>query len=100
MEFVHRLKSLLERAYHLQEEFEGVLGLSESSSHSSSDSSQGEWLEPASVWTNVDLQNSLKQDVHGGQNHRSLELLHFLQLQRLTGGFFVELQSIEIGVFL
>uniref|UniRef100_H2LEE9 Mitoguardin 1 n=1 Tax=Oryzias latipes TaxID=8090 RepID=H2LEE9_ORYLA len=45
MEFVHRLKSLLERAYHLQEEFEG-------------------WLEPASVWTNVDLQNSLKQDVH------------------------------------
>uniref|UniRef100_A0A3P9J3Y8 Mitoguardin 1 n=1 Tax=Oryzias latipes TaxID=8090 RepID=A0A3P9J3Y8_ORYLA len=38
MEFVHRLKSLLERAYHLQEEFEGVLGLSESSSHSSSSS--------------------------------------------------------------
>uniref|UniRef100_A0A3P9K9Z3 Mitoguardin 1 n=1 Tax=Oryzias latipes TaxID=8090 RepID=A0A3P9K9Z3_ORYLA len=42
MEFVHRLKSLLERAYHLQEEFEGVLGLSESSSHSSSSSSQAQ----------------------------------------------------------
>uniref|UniRef100_A0A8C7ZH98 Mitoguardin 1 n=1 Tax=Oryzias sinensis TaxID=183150 RepID=A0A8C7ZH98_9TELE len=40
MEFVHRLKSLLERAYHLQEEFEGVLGLSESSSHSSSSQAQ------------------------------------------------------------
>ncbi|XP_019962928.1 mitoguardin 1 [Paralichthys olivaceus] len=35
-EFIHRLKSLLQRAYHLQEEFEGVLGMSESSSHSNS----------------------------------------------------------------
>ncbi|XP_028283050.1 mitoguardin 1 [Parambassis ranga] len=33
-EFIHRLKSLLQRAYHLQEEFEGVLGMSEPSSHS------------------------------------------------------------------
>uniref|UniRef100_A0A3Q1F596 Mitoguardin 1 n=1 Tax=Acanthochromis polyacanthus TaxID=80966 RepID=A0A3Q1F596_9TELE len=32
-EFVHRLKSLLQRAYHLQEEFEGVLGMSEPSTH-------------------------------------------------------------------
>uniref|UniRef100_A0AAV2JZG4 Mitoguardin 1 n=1 Tax=Knipowitschia caucasica TaxID=637954 RepID=A0AAV2JZG4_KNICA len=31
-EFVHRLKSLLQRAYHLQEEFEGVLGMSACSS--------------------------------------------------------------------
>uniref|UniRef100_A0A673BK76 Mitoguardin 1 n=1 Tax=Sphaeramia orbicularis TaxID=375764 RepID=A0A673BK76_9TELE len=31
-EFIHRLKSLLQRAYHLQEEFEGVLGMSEPSS--------------------------------------------------------------------
>lgn len=31
-EFIHRLKSLLQRAYHLQEEFEGVLGMSGSSS--------------------------------------------------------------------
>ncbi|XP_040912141.1 mitoguardin 1 [Toxotes jaculatrix] len=35
-EFIHRLKSLLQRAYRLQEEFEGVLGMSEPSSHSSS----------------------------------------------------------------
>ncbi|XP_017266318.1 mitoguardin 1 [Kryptolebias marmoratus] len=35
-EFVHRLKSLLQRAYRLQEEFEGVLGMSEPSSRSSS----------------------------------------------------------------
>lgn len=35
-EFIHRLKSLLQRAYHLQEEFEGVLCMSEPSSHSSS----------------------------------------------------------------
>ncbi|XP_069548653.1 mitoguardin 1 [Brachyistius frenatus] len=33
-EFIHRLKSLLQRAYHLQEELEGVLGTSEPSSHS------------------------------------------------------------------
>lgn len=31
-EFIHRLKSLLQRAYHLQEEFEGVLGMSASNS--------------------------------------------------------------------
>lgn len=31
-EFIHRLKSLLQRAYHLQEEFEGVLGMSGSNS--------------------------------------------------------------------
>ncbi|XP_047446354.1 mitoguardin 1 [Mugil cephalus] len=35
-EFIHRLRSLLQRAYHLQEEFEGVLGVSEPSSHCSS----------------------------------------------------------------
>lgn len=35
-EFIHRLKSLLQRAYRLQEEFEGVVGMSEPSSHSSS----------------------------------------------------------------
>uniref|UniRef100_A0A672HS03 Mitoguardin 1 n=1 Tax=Salarias fasciatus TaxID=181472 RepID=A0A672HS03_SALFA len=34
-EFILRLKSLLQRAYHLQEELEGVLCLSEPSSHSS-----------------------------------------------------------------
>uniref|UniRef100_A0A3Q2QZ18 Mitoguardin 1 n=1 Tax=Fundulus heteroclitus TaxID=8078 RepID=A0A3Q2QZ18_FUNHE len=33
-EFIHRLKSLLQRAYRLQEEFEGVLGMSEPSSRS------------------------------------------------------------------
>nr|XP_046263554.1 mitoguardin 1 [Scatophagus argus] len=38
-EFIHRLRSLLQRAYSLQEEFEGVLGMSEPSSHSSSSSS-------------------------------------------------------------
>lgn len=36
-EFIHRLKSLLQRAYHLQEEFEGVLCMSEPSSHNSQD---------------------------------------------------------------
>uniref|UniRef100_A0A665XCG6 Mitoguardin 1 n=1 Tax=Echeneis naucrates TaxID=173247 RepID=A0A665XCG6_ECHNA len=35
-EFIHRLKCLLQRAYRLQEEFEGVLGMSEPSSHSNS----------------------------------------------------------------
>lgn len=40
-DFIHRLKALLHRAYRLQEEFEGVLGVSEPSSHSSS---QGESL--------------------------------------------------------
>lgn len=35
-EFIHRLKSLLQRAYSLQEEFEGVLCMSEPSSHSNS----------------------------------------------------------------
>uniref|UniRef100_A0A3B3CQL1 Mitoguardin 1 n=1 Tax=Oryzias melastigma TaxID=30732 RepID=A0A3B3CQL1_ORYME len=44
IEFVHRLKSLLERAYHLQEEFEGVLGLSESSSHTSSQAQMADLL--------------------------------------------------------
>ncbi|XP_007567467.1 mitoguardin 1 [Poecilia formosa] len=39
-EFIHRLKSLLQRAYRLQGEFEGVLGMSEPSSRSSS--SQGQ----------------------------------------------------------
>ncbi|XP_037538320.1 mitoguardin 1 [Nematolebias whitei] len=38
VEFIHRLKALLQRAYRLQEEFEGVLGTSEPSSHSSSSS--------------------------------------------------------------
>uniref|UniRef100_A0A7N8YAC4 Mitoguardin 1 n=1 Tax=Mastacembelus armatus TaxID=205130 RepID=A0A7N8YAC4_9TELE len=37
-EFITRLKSLLQRAYRLQEEFEGVLGMSEPSSHSNSQS--------------------------------------------------------------
>ncbi|XP_059201025.1 mitoguardin 1 [Centropristis striata] len=35
-EFIHRLKALLQRAYSLQEEFEGVLCMSEPSSHSNS----------------------------------------------------------------
>uniref|UniRef100_A0A8D3AK65 Mitoguardin 1 n=1 Tax=Scophthalmus maximus TaxID=52904 RepID=A0A8D3AK65_SCOMX len=35
-EFVHRLKSLLQRAYHLQEEFEGVLDVSEPEAHGNS----------------------------------------------------------------
>ncbi|KAM9789219.1 mitoguardin 1 [Neosynchiropus ocellatus] len=35
-EFLHRLKSLLQRAYRLQEEFEGVMGTSESSSSTNS----------------------------------------------------------------
>ncbi|XP_067385420.1 mitoguardin 1 isoform X2 [Channa argus] len=35
-EFIYRLKSLLQRAYHLQEEFEGLLGMSEPSYNSNS----------------------------------------------------------------
>eukprot|EP00063_Salmo_salar_P021976 XP_013996811.1 PREDICTED: protein FAM73A isoform X2 [Salmo salar] len=35
-EFVHKLELLLQRAYRLQEEFEGALGVSEPSSHSGS----------------------------------------------------------------
>lgn len=41
-EFIHRLKSLLQRAYSLQEEFEGVLCLSEVSSHSNSQDKMAE----------------------------------------------------------
>lgn len=33
-EFIHKLESLLQRAYRLQEEFEGALGMSEPSTHS------------------------------------------------------------------
>ncbi|XP_028834131.1 mitoguardin 1-like [Denticeps clupeoides] len=36
-EFIHRLESLLQRAYRLQEEFEGALGLSDPASHASAD---------------------------------------------------------------
>ncbi|XP_029930770.1 mitoguardin 1 [Myripristis murdjan] len=35
-EFIHKLESLLQRAYRLQEEFEGALGISEPSTHSNS----------------------------------------------------------------
>ncbi|XP_038147863.1 mitoguardin 1 isoform X1 [Cyprinodon tularosa] len=43
-EFILRLKSLLQRAYRLQEEFEGVLGMSEPSSHSSSQDQMADLL--------------------------------------------------------
>ncbi|XP_063075021.1 mitoguardin 1 isoform X2 [Engraulis encrasicolus] len=36
-EFVHKLESLLQRAYRLQEQFEGSLGVSDPSSHASND---------------------------------------------------------------
>ncbi|XP_066537225.1 mitoguardin 1 [Hoplias malabaricus] len=36
-EFIHKLESLLQRAYRLQEEFEGALGMSDHSSHPSND---------------------------------------------------------------
>uniref|UniRef100_A0A668A1Y9 Mitoguardin 1 n=1 Tax=Myripristis murdjan TaxID=586833 RepID=A0A668A1Y9_9TELE len=36
-EFIHKLESLLQRAYRLQEEFEGALGISEPSTHSNKD---------------------------------------------------------------
>ncbi|KAG7217460.1 hypothetical protein CRUP_017791, partial [Coryphaenoides rupestris] len=35
-EFIHKLESLLQRAYRLQEEFEGALGESQPHSHASS----------------------------------------------------------------
>lgn len=38
-EFIHKLESLLQRAYRLQEEFEGALGMAEPSTHCNS---QGE----------------------------------------------------------
>uniref|UniRef100_A0A1A8I1C6 Family with sequence similarity 73, member A n=1 Tax=Nothobranchius kuhntae TaxID=321403 RepID=A0A1A8I1C6_NOTKU len=43
-DFIHRLKSLLQRAYRLQEEFEGVLGMSETSSHSNSQDQMADLL--------------------------------------------------------
>ncbi|XP_027147619.1 mitoguardin 1 [Larimichthys crocea] len=43
-EFIHRLKSLLQRAYSLQEEFEGVLCMSDPSSHSNSQDKMAELL--------------------------------------------------------
>lgn len=52
-EFIHRLKSLLQRAYHLQEEFEGVLGMSGSSS-------QAEKL--AEIMSNEDLEDGCLRD--------------------------------------
>ncbi|KAG9273720.1 mitoguardin 1 [Astyanax mexicanus] len=36
-EFIHKLESLLQRAYRLQEEFEGALGMSDHSSHPSNE---------------------------------------------------------------
>ncbi|XP_012670815.1 mitoguardin 1 [Clupea harengus] len=36
-EFIHKLESLLQRAYRLQEQFEGALGVSDPSSHASND---------------------------------------------------------------
>lgn len=42
-EFIHRLKSLLQRAYHLQEEFEGVLCMSDQSSNDSQGESGLTW---------------------------------------------------------
>ncbi|XP_070700821.1 mitoguardin 1 [Pempheris klunzingeri] len=44
VEFIHRLKSLLQRAYSLQEEFEGVLCMSEPSSHSNSQDKMADML--------------------------------------------------------
>ncbi|XP_026170272.1 mitoguardin 1 [Mastacembelus armatus] len=43
-EFITRLKSLLQRAYRLQEEFEGVLGMSEPSSHSNSQNKMADMM--------------------------------------------------------
>lgn len=58
-EFMHRLKSLLQRAYSLQEEFEGVLCVSEPSSHGDS---QGESLVRRSVFSaiNAVFRNALQ----------------------------------------
>ncbi|XP_034039275.1 mitoguardin 1 [Thalassophryne amazonica] len=44
VEFIRRLKSLLQRAYCLQEEFQGVLGMSAPSSHNSSEDKVSEVL--------------------------------------------------------
>ncbi|KAM9845178.1 mitoguardin 1 [Aulostomus maculatus] len=55
-EFIHRLKSLLQRAYRLQEEFEGVLGMSEPSSHTNSqDMSAREELEDAYLRDSISI---------------------------------------------
>lgn len=51
-EFIHRLKSLLRRAYHLQEEFEGVLGMSPSNSQE----------KLAEVLSNEDLEDGCVRD--------------------------------------
>uniref|UniRef100_A0A673BM10 Mitoguardin 1 n=1 Tax=Sphaeramia orbicularis TaxID=375764 RepID=A0A673BM10_9TELE len=56
-EFIHRLKSLLQRAYHLQEEFEGVLGMSEPSVHNNS---QGESLRQTYVLSNLSEHRELR----------------------------------------
>ncbi|KAM7400203.1 hypothetical protein PAMA_004751 [Pampus argenteus] len=54
-EFIHRLKSLLQRAYHLQEEFEGVLCTSEPPSHHSHDFLGREELEDACVRDSISI---------------------------------------------
>ncbi|XP_028987368.1 mitoguardin 1 [Betta splendens] len=55
-EFIHRLKLLLQRAYRLQEEFEGVLGMSEPSSHSSSQDKM------ADIWSREELDEACIRD--------------------------------------
>ncbi|KAM7379667.1 hypothetical protein PAMP_005208 [Pampus punctatissimus] len=57
-EFIHRLKSLLQRAYHLQEEFEGVLCMSEPPSHNSHDVLGREELEDACVRDSISIASS------------------------------------------
>lgn len=57
-EFIHRLKSLLQRAYHLQEEFEGVLCMSEPSSHNSQDILAREELDDACLRDSISISST------------------------------------------
>ncbi|CAK6965555.1 mitoguardin 1 [Scomber scombrus] len=54
-EFIHRLKSLLQRAYHLQEEFEGVLCMSDHSSTNSQDMLAREELDDGCLRDSVSI---------------------------------------------
>ncbi|XP_058501040.1 mitoguardin 1 [Solea solea] len=61
-EFLHRLKSLVQRAYHLQVEFEGVLGMSEPTSHSSSSSSSSSQDKMADMLAREELDDVCLRD--------------------------------------
>ncbi|XP_072296763.1 mitoguardin 1 [Eucyclogobius newberryi] len=75
-EFIYRLKSLLQRAYHLQEEFEGVLGMSgpNSQSEKMAELSSDEDVEEAYLRDSLSVADSTDSFVSAAElsEHREL----------------------------